>query len=312
MKVKMKKAFIIFVFLLALACGILDAQITENVFIIVIDGARYSETFGDSLHSFVPTMWNRLKPLGTLYTSFYNDGVTKTNSGHTSILTGTWQSILNNGSERPSMPTLFEYYRKQKHTPITASYVVLGKDKLDILTYSTHKNYGFDYRASFKRSTKDSDDCRTFKNIKEVVSESHPHLLIANFGGVDIAGHDEEFVNYTSKIKTADSLMGELWNYIQSDSAYRNKTTLMITNDHGRHLDSVSGGFHKHGDDCEGCRHISLLILGPDTPVGVIDTTMTKQIDIAPTVGRLLKFETPYCIGRVINSAILNKMNQKK
>jgi hypothetical protein len=292
-------------------CGIATAQVTRNVFIVVIDGARYSETFGDSLHRYVPVMWNQLRPLGTLYTSFYNDGVTKTIPGHTSILTGTWQTIVNNGSERPNMPTLFEYYRKQKNTLITSSYVVLGKDKLNVLTYSTHEKYGPDYRASVKRSTKDSDDCRTFENIKEVMSESHPHLLIANFGGVDIAGHDEEFINYTSKIKIADSLIGVLWSYIQSDSAYMNRTTLIITNDHGRHLDSIAGGFHKHGDGCEGCRHISLLVLGPDTPAGVTDTTARKQIDIAPTVGRLLGFETTYSVGGVINTAISNDAGRK-
>ncbi len=308
----MKIIFNIIVFLIASTCGIIDAQVTENVFIIVIDGPRYSETFGDSLHRYIPTTWNRLKPLGTLYTSFYNDGITKTNPGHASILTGSWQSIANNGTEQFTMPTIFEYYRKQKNRPITSSFVVLGKDKLDILTHSTHQEYGYEYRASLKRSTEDSDDYQTYKNIKEVMSEHRPNLLIANFAGVDIAGHNEDFVSYTSKIRIADSLMGALWNDIQTDSIYMNRTTLMITNDHGRHLDTVATGFKDHGDDCEGCRHISLLIIGPDTPAGIIDTTKRTQIDIAPTVGRLLKFDTPYSVGNVIESAIINENNLVK
>jgi len=34
----------------------LFAQRTENVFILVIDGARYSETFGDQTHKYIPKM----------------------------------------------------------------------------------------------------------------------------------------------------------------------------------------------------------------------------------------------------------------
>lgn len=41
---------------------------TENVFVVVIDGARYSETFGDNSsnlnHSLIPHIWNDLRPLG--------------------------------------------------------------------------------------------------------------------------------------------------------------------------------------------------------------------------------------------------------
>ncbi len=286
------------------------SQFTENVFIVVIDGPRYSETFGDSTHTYIPVMWNILKPLGTFYSSFYNNGTTKTNSGHSSILTGTWQSIKNDGSERPSMPTLFECYRKQVDTSANACYVVLGKSKLDVLSHSLHPDYGPEFSASIKYSEKEEDDCKTLENIKEVVTKYHPKILVANFAGVDIAAHDEDFVSYTSKIKTADSLMGELWTFIQNDSIYKNKTTLFITNDHGRHLDSVKTGFHDHGDDCEGCRHVSLLIIGPDTPVGAVDTTIYEQIDVAPTISRMLKFEMPYVTGKIIESAFKQEASE--
>lgn len=284
-----------------------SAQLTENVFIIVIDGPRYSETYGDSNHTYIPNLWLALRPQGILYTNFYNNGTTKTNSGHSSILSGTWQSIKNDGSEKPSMPTLFECYRKQVDTSASSCFVVLGKKKLDVLAYSTHPDYGYQYAASVKYSEKEEDDCLTLENIKDVVQTYRPKLIIANFAGVDIAAHDEDFESYTNKLKIADSLMWVLWNLIQNDSIYQNKTTLFITNDHGRHLDSIKTGFHDHGDDCEGCRHISLLILGPDTPAGVIDSTFYEQIDIAPTVAKLLKFEMPYSKGKIIESAFIKE-----
>lgn len=293
-----------YIFLVLFFINNIFAQSTENVFIVVIDGPRYSETFGDSNYTLIPVMGNILKPLGAFYSSFYNNGTTKTNSGHSSILTGIWQSIRNDGSERPSMPTIFEYYRKHVDTSANSCFVVLGKTKLDVLSFSTHPEYGSKYAATVKYSKKEEDDRMTFENIKEVVKKYRPKMLISNFAGVDISAHDEDFESYTTKIKIVDSLMGELWNFIQSDSIYKDKTTLFITNDHGRHLDSVKTGFRDHGDDCEGCRHISLLILGPDTPAGIIDTTMYEQTDIAPTISRMLKFEMPYSKGKVIESAL--------
>ena len=120
------------------------------MFIAVIDGARYSETYGDVNHQYIPNIWNKLKPQGTIYTSFYNNGGTYTVPGHSSIITGTWQDLPNDGSERPNQPTLFEYYRKQYNSAQSKNYVILGKDKLDVLAYSTNPDYGNDFKASVK------------------------------------------------------------------------------------------------------------------------------------------------------------------
>jgi arylsulfatase A-like enzyme len=47
-----------------------------------------------------------------------------------------------------------------------------------------------------------------------------------------------------------------------------------------------------------------MLIVGPDTPKGEVDSTLWRQIDVAPTVGKLLGFTTPFSSGEVIRSAI--------
>jgi hypothetical protein len=279
--------------------GALLAQQTQNVLIIIIDGARYTETFGDATHQYIPRIWNQLKPLGTIYTSFYNDGTTETNPGHASILTGTWQAIANNGTELPHKPTVFEYFRKEKSTTQTENYVVLGKDKLNILAYSDYSGYGSAYGASVQTSTSQYDDITTLGNIKSVINSFHPHIMITNLAGTDRAGHDGPWSNYVAKLQRADSIVYELWNYIQNDSIYKNKTTVIITNDHGRHTTD----FQSHGDGCEGCRHVATLIIGPNTPPNVIDASTRTQIDIAPTVGNLLKFSTPYADGTVISTA---------
>jgi phosphopentomutase len=90
---------------------------------------------------------------------------------------------------------------------------------------------------------------------------------------------------------------------IQSNPVLKNQTTLFITNDHGRHLDGVKSGFVNHGDHCEGCEHISLLILGPDTPKGLSVQKEGELIDLSKTISTLLHFEMPTSKGRFLQEA---------
>jgi len=274
----------------------------KNVIIVVLDGARYTETFGDSTHRYIPFMWNKLRPLGTIFTQFYNNGVTVTNPGHSTILSGTWQDLENDGSQRPTQPTIFEYFRKQNNAKANEAYVILGKNKLDMLTYSSHPEYGQKYGASVTNPGEAfySDDKKVFENFKQTLSSNHPRLVLVNMPRTDGMGHSGVFKDYTIAIKQADSLIFEMWKFVQKDKFYKNKTTFIVTNDHGRHCDACASGFITHGDKCEGCRHIMLLALGKDIAKNHIDDSMRQQIDIAPTVGKILGFKTEYSIGKII------------
>ena len=61
---------------------------TEYVIVLVIDGPRLTETFGDSTHQYIPNLANVLAPQGVLVPHFRNEGPTYTNAGHTAITTG--------------------------------------------------------------------------------------------------------------------------------------------------------------------------------------------------------------------------------
>jgi arylsulfatase A-like enzyme len=78
----------------------------------------------------------------------------------------------------------------------------------------------------------------------------------------------------------------------------KNKTTLFITNDHGRHNNGHKNGFVSHGDFCSGCRKISLLAIGPDFAKNKIVFSKHQIIDIAPTVAELLHFSVPKAKGK--------------
>ncbi|MCK5571792.1 MAG: alkaline phosphatase family protein [Bacteroidetes bacterium] len=262
----------------------------QNVVIAVIDGSRDSETMGAG---YTPMMWDSLLPQGTLWTDFRNEGITLTNPGHASIATGTWQTIDNEGNQRPTMPTVFEYYRSSSSAAETDVYVVAGKYKLNILSYSTHPSYGEPYGASVSLAPMDG---LVLNASLTAMGGHHPQIVIINFPDVDYAGHSADWERYLNAIRTVDSLVYELWQFIQSDPHYKDNTTLFITNDHGRH-DDGHGGFKDHGDGCEGCRHILLLAVGRGFPAAHVVATTRTQIDIAPTVGELLSFPVPYALG---------------
>jgi hypothetical protein len=273
------------------------AYSTKNVHVIVIDGARYSETFGDPTHQFIPNIWNKLRPQGTLYTRFYNDSVTYTVPGHCSIVSGVWNNVPNDASAVITSPTVFEYFRKELHAPPSDNYVILGKEKLHCLAASAHPDYGPAFGASVRFCVSPYEDTLTWQNIKAVFTTHHPRLTITNLASVDVCGHNGIWEEYVRSIRVADSITNETWNLIQSDPVYKDQTTLIVTNDHGRHDGDAWSG---HGCGCDGCRHIMLLVIGPDIEAGKVDTVHRTLIDIAPTVGELMDFSTPLCNGTPI------------
>jgi hypothetical protein len=268
-----------------------------KVVVFVIDGPRYTETFGDPAHTYIPHMWNDLRPQGTIITDFRNLGKTITNPGHTSMITGTWQDIANNGSERPYEPTMFEYYRKTLSAPQSETYVISGKSKLAVCSYSTHADYGAAYGAT--ESVGHASDLVVYNELISVLQNDQPRLVLACFPGVDWAGHSGIWNSYLAAIVGVDSLVYKTWNYLQSDPYYAGQTYMFISADHGRH-DDAHGGFSSHGDNCDGCRHLIFMALGPNVKAGATVDFQYVQRDVCKTVGEILGIPVPHAGGHVI------------
>ena len=268
-------------------------SIEQNVFIVVIDGVRYSESFGSEA-KYIPHLYNDLRPLGTLFTNFRiaDEGITSTNPGHASILTGNWQLIANDGTEHPNKPTVFEYYRKELSTKESDCLVVAGKKKLDALAYSTFPEYGKDYKALTKCFDFENNN-RVYDSLIVAVDTYHPKLVLVNFPMTDKEAHSDSWDGYIASLRNADSLIYLLYNKIQSDPYYKDNFTMLITNDHGRHTDDYTN----HGCDCDGCEHIMLLAIGENFKANGINDSLQYQIDICKTVGDIMKFQTPLAQG---------------
>jgi len=289
---------------------------TRNVFVVCIDGLRGTEAFDaeEDPAQYIPHMWNDLRPLGSLYTNFYNLGATWTTPGNDTIVDGCWEITPNNEDWRdfrPGCPTMFEYYRRA-HPEVSQSKVwaVVGKNNLHRIAASDHPMYGPDYAASLDSPREaDRDDSVTWSRMQDVIGRYHPSLVFLHLGEVDHRGHGGDpkvgsWPLYLEAIRDADSIVNDLWNQIQSDPLYRDQTTLLVTTDHGRH-DYEHGDFHSHSGICAGCQRLFLLALGPDIRAGAEVSDLRQQIDICPTVGELMGFDTPLAAGRVLREMLL-------
>jgi arylsulfatase A-like enzyme len=241
-------------------------------------------------------MSTKLLPKGVFLDSFLNDGYTYTNSGHAAITTGVNQPIDNYGDEFPANPSIFQYWLKETGKPETAAWIVSSKDKLHILANTQDSLWRDKYMPSINAGVNGPGtgyraDSLTLVAAKQILTEHRPNLMLINFMEPDGFAHAGNAEFYLRGISRDDRFVQELWDFLSKDEFYRKKTALLVTNDHGRHLDGVDGGWQEHGDNCEGCQHISLLALGPDFKKGAVVSTRHTLVDIAPTVGRLLRFK---------------------
>ena len=280
--------------LVAASPSSLFAYATRHVMIIVIDGGRYTETFGEPTYQWQPHQGFDLAPIACRADTFLNDGVTNTNPGMSAIITGTWQPIANDGTERPHAPTMFEYYRAATGEPASMTWLVAEKVKIAALAYSDHPSYGPDFGASVDVSHQ--GDPENMAAALEYLQSNLAALVVVNLGHTDWRGHQGDWFLYTRQLQVADSLVFATWNAIQSDTALAGSTTLIVTNDHGRHDDS-HGGFINHGCNCWGCRRIQFLALGPDWKTGYVSSQVYRQIDILATIAWLMGFPVPDSYG---------------
>jgi predicted AlkP superfamily pyrophosphatase or phosphodiesterase len=307
-------AFVLF--LVSFVCRGADAPKpqykAENVVLLVIDGPRFTETWGDPEHKYIPHIFGDLAKEGAVYPNFSNNGPTLTNPGHAAMTTGYYQMIDNAGKELPHHPTLMQMWLKSSGQPASSAWLICSKDKLEVLANSAEPEWKDKYRCSTDCGVKGlgsgyRDDAITWDAVKTILPRDHPHLVVINLMAPDFYGHAHDWDKYVAGIKNCDAYAWELWQLLQKDPVYANKTDLFITDDHGRHADGHFDGFVSHGDDCPSCKHIICVALGPDFKKNVVIETKRDQIDLAVTMAAILGLEIPGSKGQLMTELFEEK-----
>jgi hypothetical protein len=282
---------------------------TQNIIIVVVDGARYTETWGEPQKQYIPMRSTYLAPLGTVCTSMYNEGGTSTISGHTALTRGEYEFLNNTGLEYPAEPSLLQYWLKYTGKPAEKAWIVTTKDKLEVLANCTDPGWKDKYLPRTDcgvagLGTGYRNDSTTLEHAKNILATYHPNIMVINFKEPDASGHSANWNNYLHGIRSTDAYCVQLWNYLQSDSIYRNSTTLFISNDHGRHTIGHLDGFVSHGDTCEGCKHIEFIAVGPDIKANNTDNKKHSQVDIAVTAAALMGIQMDHSKGRIMTQIL--------
>ncbi|MEO7802512.1 MAG: hypothetical protein ABIR81_10950 [Ginsengibacter sp.] len=143
--------------------------------------------------------------------------------------------------------------------------------------------------ANSYRPFKDGEclDVFTHYAAMEYLKTSKPKILYISYGETDEWAHEGQYRDYLNAAQQVDKWLSEIWNYIQIDPEYKNRTALLITVDHGRGL---LNKWTDHGKDVEGADEIWFAVAGPGLPVkGEVKMPMQLyQKQLAQTMANLL------------------------
>lgn len=129
-------------------------------------------------------------------------------------------------------------------------------------------------------------DAPTMWGAEEWLHTRRPSVLYVMLGETDEWAHEGRYDLYLDAALRADRYLERIWTWIQSSPEYRDRTTLIVTTDHGRGL---GARWTDHGREVPEARRIWIAVLGPDTPpLGVRRNVEVTQSQVAATIAALL------------------------
>jgi MYXO-CTERM domain-containing protein len=289
------------------------AQIAEHAFIFVIDGVRAAEGFDDPLRQYIAPL-HELLPHGSLLTFMENQTLTTTMPAHFVLVSG---NASNYGLTmpywgrqyfHPHTPTLFEIYRQRTGAPAESCWVLSNTPQIYDANASLMPGYGQQFGAERRIQFDDEmPDEWAWMEIDSLMADHEIDLMLVNFHEVDRVAHWGDWAWHTEALQRTSRDIADFWFALQQDPIYADNTVLIVTTDHGRHLDQQDDGWMSHGCSCQGCRKTFFLALGPGIKQGYVSDETYSQKDVAPTVAHLMGLPFPYARGRVLNDILVDE-----
>ncbi|PIB35955.1 phosphoglyceromutase [Reichenbachiella sp. 5M10] len=282
----------------------------------------------------MPFFWNTIAKQGQLYGNRkYGSKVNCSNNmwfsypGYSEILCGFADDEHIDSNSKINNPnvTVLEYLNETKK--YKGQVAAFGS--WDVFPYIINQERsGIPVNAGFEKATDNPNEIETFLNkiqdeirgpwggvrldvfthhyAMEYMKKNKPKVLYVAYGETDDYAHDGEYDQYLKSAHQTDAYIQELWDYVQSEEQYKDKTTFIITTDHGRGTHPKKTWQH-HGNRIKDAGEIWIAVLGPDTPAkGEIKVEgQYYQNQVARTAAEALgvKYKQPKA-GEVIEGAI--------
>jgi len=118
-----------------------------------------------------------------------------------------------------------------------------------------------------------------------------PKAFFISYGDTDEHAHHGDYKYYLESAHQFDEWLGDIWRWIQSDPMYKNKTTILVTTDHGRG-DIVKSQWKSHGKSVSDAHEMWFALIGPNVkPIGEIKVQQQSyQKQLAATLAKLVGF----------------------
>lgn len=145
------------------------------------------------------------------------------------------------------------------------------------------------YKTTLALEDGDVTDSFVQVTMLDYLRASHPRVAFVGYGDTDEWAHSGRYDQLLESAHKSDSFAAELWDTMQSMPEYRDKTTFIITTDHGRGSGLID--WKEHGRiEQPGSENVWMAVIGPDTPpLGELrNVPAVKQAQIAATIAALL------------------------
>lgn len=279
-------------------------------------GKFWSDTLDVRRKKLFPFLWNTVASKGQIYGNRWaGNNVDNANRywfsypGYNEIFTGYPDTAVNSNDKILNKNTnVLEFINKKDkyHNQVAAfttwdvfpyilnkwrSGIYINSDT-DSLPYTTTRFKLIDDIESLSpRPIGVRPDVLTYIAAREYVKEMKPKVLYIAFDETDDLAHAGMYDLYLGSAYAEDRMIEDLWDYIQSTPEYADKTTLIITCDHGRG-DNPKENWQHHGPKIPDAGQIWIAALGPDTKAtGEMKNANTLyQQQLAATFAKLLDF----------------------
>jgi hypothetical protein len=266
----------------------------------------------------LPFFWNVIQNKGQLYGNrLYKNKVNVSNSykfsypGYNEIFTGYPDIYVSSNDPKNNLNiNVLEYLNsfdefRNKVVAFTSWDIfpyILNKNRSGLKVYSGYdsveENGSFDVHIFNKaqqnlinEKTSTRQDILTFIAATEYIKVNKPKVVFIGLGECDEDAHNGLYDKYLEHLNEADKMIQQLWYLIQSTPEYRNKTTLIITTDHGRGKNGDK--WRDHDVLVKGSGDAWLAVMGPDTrPEGEMQLPrQLYQKQIASTIAMFLGYK---------------------
>ncbi len=280
----------------------------------------------------LPFLWNTVGTKGQFYGNRkHNNMVSNANPywfsypGYSEIFTGYPDTAVNSNGYKPNPHTnLLEFLNKQpSYQGKVAAFGawdafdrILNEGRSKVPVYSAFDKLGGTRPSDAEKLISDMSaqsykpfgeeeclDVFTHYAAMNYLQTKKPKVLYIAYGETDEWAHSGRYKDYLNAAHQVDQWIEDIWNYIQSDPFYKNRTALFITVDHGRG-DLNKNEWRDHGSDIKDAYQIWFAVMGPGVKSkGEVRTNQQLyQKQFAQTIAALLglNFTAEHPIGEKI------------